>query len=83
MITAYRHVDRAAGRRDLKHLIASLRTGIPTTLVELRKLGRTLNTRAEDILAFLRTAPAPQTGPPRRSTDDSNTSAAQPWASAT
>ena len=52
MITAYRHTDGAAGRRDLEHLINSLRTGVPTTLVELRKLGRTLNTRAEDTLAF-------------------------------
>ena len=46
MITAYRHVDRAAGRRDLEHLINSLHTGIPTALVELHRLGRTLNTRA-------------------------------------
>jgi len=52
MITAYRHVDRAAGRRDLEHLIASLHTGIPTALVELHRLGRTLNARANDILAF-------------------------------
>jgi transposase len=52
MITAYRHVDRAAGRRDLEHLINSLHTGIPTALVELHRLGRTLNARQSDILAF-------------------------------
>ena len=52
MITAYRHVDRAAGRRDLEHLINSLHTGIPTALVELHRLGRTLNARQNDILAF-------------------------------
>jgi transposase len=52
MITAYRHVDRVAGRRALKHLIASLHTGIPTALVELHRLGRTLNARAKGILAF-------------------------------
>jgi len=52
MITAYRDPDRAAGRRDLTELIATLRTGVPTTLVELRRLGRTLNSRAPDILAY-------------------------------
>jgi len=52
MITAYRDPDRATGRRDLAALIATLRTGVPTTLVELRRLGRTLNSRAPDILAY-------------------------------
>ena len=52
LIAAYRHKDRAAGRRDLMTLIASLRTGVPAELVELKKLGRTLNTRAPDILAY-------------------------------
>ncbi|GEM_PF-902471 len=41
-----------SGRRDLEHLIASLHTGIPTALVELHRLGRTLNARANDILAY-------------------------------
>lgn len=52
MIDAYRHGDRKAGRRALAELIATLHTGIPTALVELRKLGRTLNARAADILAY-------------------------------
>ena len=52
MNTAYRHDDRSAGRRDLAALIASLRTGVPAALVELRRLGRTLNPRAHDILAY-------------------------------
>lgn len=52
MIDAYRHSDRAAGKQALTTLIASLRSGVPTVLVELRKLGRTLNTRAADVLAF-------------------------------
>lgn len=52
MIGAYRHVDRTTGRRDLAELIASLRTGVPAGLVELGKLGRTLNSRAHDILAY-------------------------------
>ncbi len=52
MITAYRDTDRAAARQDLAALIESLRTVVPTALVELRRLGRTLNTRAHDILAY-------------------------------
>ena len=52
MITAYRNPDRSAAGRDLAALIESLRTGVPTALVELRRLGRTLNTRAHDILAY-------------------------------
>ena len=52
LITAYRDPDRAAGRRDLTKLIATLRTGVPAALIELRRLGRTLNSRAPDILAY-------------------------------
>lgn len=52
LITAYRDPDRAAARADLAALIESLRTGVPAPLVELRRLGRTLNHRAHDILAF-------------------------------
>lgn len=52
MIDAYRHSDRKAGRGALEQLIASLRTGVPNGLVELKKLGRTLNARAADILAY-------------------------------
>jgi transposase len=52
MITAYREPDRAAAKHDFANLIASLRTGVPTALIEVRRLGRTLNARASDILAF-------------------------------
>ena len=52
LIAAYRHRDRAAGRSELAELINSLRTGVPTGLVELKKLGRTLGVRAGDILAY-------------------------------
>ena len=52
MVTAYRHDDRAEGRRDLAALIESLRTGVPAALIELKKLGRTLNARKDDILAY-------------------------------
>jgi transposase len=51
-ITAYRNPDRNAAGHDLAALIESLRTGVPTALAELRRLGPTLNTRAHDILAY-------------------------------
>jgi transposase len=51
-VIAYRDGDRAAGRHDLAALIESLRTGVPAGLVELRRLGRTLNARKNDVLAY-------------------------------
>lgn len=52
LVGAYRDTDRSRGKQALVALIDSLRTGVPTTLIELRKLGRTLNKRASDILAY-------------------------------
>ena len=52
MITAYRCPDRAQGRTLMANLIASLATGVPTALGELRTLGHTLARRAGDILAY-------------------------------
>ena len=52
MITAYRHPDPARGHGLMKQLIASLSSGVPTALVELRSLGRTLKQRAADVLAY-------------------------------
>jgi len=78
MIDAYRRPDRATGKHDLTMLIDSLRVGVLTALVELRKLGRTLNARAADILAYLRTDPGPLTDRLKRSMAASNTSAAPP-----
>ena len=52
MITAYRDPDPARGRDLMNKLIASLSSGVPTVLVELRSLGRTLKQRAADILAY-------------------------------
>ena len=52
MITAYREPDRARGSGLMKHLIASLSSGVPAALAELRTLGRTLNKRAVDVLAY-------------------------------
>jgi len=68
LISAYRHHDRTQGKQALVTLIDSLRSGVPPALIELRKLGRTFNKRASDILAYF-DHPAPRTAPPKRSTD--------------
>ncbi len=52
MIAAYRHSDRAQGRRVLSTLIDALSTGVPAGLTELITLGRTLKRRAADVLAY-------------------------------
>lgn len=52
MVHAYRHPDRARGRTLMTSLIDCLRTGVPAGLDEVAKLGRTLNRRAADILAY-------------------------------
>ena len=52
MIAAYRHQDRRRGRELMASLIESVSTGVPTALVEITKLGRTLKKRAADVLAY-------------------------------
>lgn len=52
VIAAYRHRDRPTGKAMLTQVIASLRRGVPTALSELSTLGRTLNKRASDVLAY-------------------------------
>jgi len=52
MIAAYRHEDRTAGRELMVNLIASVSDGVPTALIEITKLGRTLKQRAADVLAY-------------------------------
>ena len=52
MVTAYREPDRGLGKFVMQSVIDSLTSGVPTALVELRRLGRTLKQRAADILAF-------------------------------
>jgi transposase len=52
MVAAYRQPNRAEGRRQMRQLVDSLATGVPAALVELRRLGRTLNQRAADVLAY-------------------------------
>jgi transposase len=52
MIDAYRDPDRSHGRRLMNGLITSLSRGVPAALTELTTLGRTLNKRAGDVLAY-------------------------------
>lgn len=52
MITAYREPDRAHGKKLMQAVIESLKAGVPAALTELKTLGRTLNRRAEDVLAY-------------------------------
>jgi transposase len=52
LIAAYRDPDRTAGATEARSVIDALTSGVPATLVELRKLGRTLGKRAADVLAY-------------------------------
>ena len=52
MITSYRHPDPGRGRELMAALIDSVSHAVPTALVEIRTLGRTLKKRTADVLAF-------------------------------
>ncbi len=52
MITAYREPDTKLGKMAMQAVIDALASGVPTALVELRRLGRTLKQRAADVIAF-------------------------------
>ena len=52
MVAAYRHPDRAEGRKLMVSLVDSLAAGVPPALAELRRLGRTLKKRSADVLAY-------------------------------
>jgi transposase len=52
MIAAYRDPDPASGKTAHAAVIDAIRDGVPAALVELITLGRTLNQRAADVLAY-------------------------------
>ncbi|HHX47471.1 MAG TPA: ISL3 family transposase [Brevibacterium sp.] len=52
MIAAYRELDKTKGKQMMQAVIDTVTTGVPTALVEIRRLGRTLKQRAADVLAF-------------------------------
>ncbi|MDJ0358484.1 ISL3 family transposase [Paenarthrobacter sp. PH39-S1] len=62
MVAAYREPDRPKGRELMQAVIDSVSTGVPSALTELRTLGRTLNRRAADVLAYFE-RPGTSNGP--------------------
>jgi transposase len=52
MIAAYREPDNRKGRELMARLIDKVSHGVPAELTEVITLGRTLNKRAGDILAY-------------------------------
>ncbi|MEO3935624.1 ISL3 family transposase [Dermatophilaceae bacterium Soc4.6] len=52
MVAAYRDPDRKHGRELMTTLIASVSDAVPEALTEVSKLGRTLASRADDVLAY-------------------------------
>ena len=52
LVSAYRSKDATAGKASLARIIESLAHGVPKALPELARLGRTLNKRRSDVLAF-------------------------------
>jgi transposase len=52
MIAAYREPDRTRGRDMMTKLIEAVSSGVPKALSEITTLGRTLQKRAADVLAY-------------------------------
>ena len=52
VVAAYRHPDRAAGKAELRKIVGVVSNGDPEPLTELTTLGRTLQRRAADVLAY-------------------------------
>lgn len=51
-VDADREKDRSVGKFFLQHTISRITAGVPSTLVEVRKLARTLHQRAADIIGY-------------------------------
>jgi transposase len=62
IIGAYRHPDKTQGGQLMRKVIDDLSHDVPTPLTELRRLGRTLRQRAEDVLAYF-ARPGTSNGP--------------------
>jgi len=52
IVAAYRNSNRAAGKAELRKIIATISKTVPDPLSELITLGRTLKRRAADVLAY-------------------------------
>ena len=62
IIGAYRHPDKTHGGQLMRNIIDDLSHDVPAALTELRRLGRTLRQRAEDVLAYF-ARPGTSNGP--------------------
>jgi transposase len=62
MVAAYREPNRTHGRQLMTKIIEAVSVGVPAQLVELRRLGRTLKQRADDVLAYFE-RPGTSNGP--------------------
>ena len=82
MIAANREPDRTRGRDLMTKPIDSVSHEVPTVLSEVMTLGRTLKRRADEVLAYFH-RPGTSNGSTEAINADSNTSVAQPSASAT
>ncbi len=58
IVAAYRCPKRAAGKQLLQQVITCLDSGVPATLIEIKRLGRTLHHRATDVLAYCSNGPS-------------------------
>jgi len=52
IVTAYREPDKNKAKEMMQGVIDAVSSSVPATLVQIRRLGRTLKQRAKDILAF-------------------------------
>lgn len=52
MVAAYRALDKQLGKAMMQVVIDAVATGVPATLIEIRRLGRTLKQRAVDVFVF-------------------------------
>ena len=52
LVAAYREPDKNKAKQLMRDVINSVSSGVPTALIEIRRLGRTLKQRAIDVLAF-------------------------------
>nr|WP_221187059.1 ISL3 family transposase [Pseudoclavibacter helvolus] len=52
IVAAYREPDKTKGKQMMQAVIDAVTSGVPTALIEIRRLGRTLKQRAADVLAY-------------------------------
>ena len=52
IVAAYREPDKRKGKEMMQAVIGAVTSGVPSALAEIRRLGRTPQQRAADVLAF-------------------------------